>query len=92
MLISKITKAEVRTSFQVGCSRHFGNSSECHKMGNCRLILLKFDTQAKTDVLSSKITIEEVNANFQDGRRRHVGNSSEIQVCAIKWAITTRFR
>jgi hypothetical protein len=40
-------------------------------------ILLKFDTQTKTDMLSSKITKAEVWTNFQDGRRRHFGKSSE---------------
>jgi hypothetical protein len=56
-------------------------------MGNYHLILLKFGTQTKTDMLSSKITKAEVKANFQDGRRRHFGNSS----ACYKWAINAQF-
>jgi hypothetical protein len=45
-------------------------------MGSYHPILLKFDTETKTDMLSLKITKAEVWTNFQDGRRRHFGNSS----------------
>jgi hypothetical protein len=34
MLSSKITIPEVYAEFQDGRRRHFGNSSECYKMGN----------------------------------------------------------
>jgi hypothetical protein len=49
--------------------RHFGNSSECYKMGNYRPILMKFGTQTETEMLSSKITKAEVYGHFQDGCR-----------------------
>jgi hypothetical protein len=61
--------------FQDGRRRHFGNSSECYKMGNCRPILLKFGIQTKTDMLSFKFTKAEAAANFENGRCRCFGNS-----------------
>jgi hypothetical protein len=66
----------VQANFQDGRRRHFGNSSACYKMGSYHPILMKFDTQTKTDMLSSIITKAEVWVNFQDGRRCYLGNSS----------------
>jgi aminopeptidase C len=42
-------------------------------MGIYHPILMKFDTQAKENILSSKVTKAEVTNRFQDGRCRHVG-------------------
>jgi hypothetical protein len=50
----------VTDRFQDGRRRHVGNSSECYKMGNYHLILMKFGTQIKTDMLSLTITKAEV--------------------------------
>jgi hypothetical protein len=63
MLRSKITEAEVYTNFQVG-RRHFGNSSECYKMGNYHLISTKIGIQTKKRMLSSEIIEAEVYTNF----------------------------
>jgi hypothetical protein len=68
MLSSKITKAEMWVNFQDG-RRHFGNSRDCYKMGNCQSILLKlwytdWDRHAELKIHKSG------NADhFQDGRR-----------------------
>jgi hypothetical protein len=59
----------VTDRFQHGRRRHVRNSSECYKMGNYHLILMKFGTQTKKNILSSKITKAEVYGHFQDGRR-----------------------
>jgi hypothetical protein len=60
----KNAKPEVTDRFQDGRRRHFGNSSECYKMGNYRPISMKFGTQTKADMLSSKITKAEVYGHF----------------------------
>jgi hypothetical protein len=52
-LSSKSTKAKVQAIFQDGRCRHFGNSRSCYGMGNYHPILIKVDTQTKTDMLSS---------------------------------------
>jgi hypothetical protein len=67
----------VTDRFQDGRRRHFGNSSECYKMGNYHPILMKFGAQTKKNMLSLKIIKAEVYGHFQDGRRRHFGNSTE---------------
>jgi hypothetical protein len=56
----KNVKPEVIGRFQDGRRRHVGNSSECYKMGNYHLILMKIGTQTKKNMLSLKITISEV--------------------------------
>jgi hypothetical protein len=58
----------VTDRFQDGRHRHFGNSSECYKMGNYHSILMKIGTQTKKSMLSSKIIKAEVYGHFQDGR------------------------
>jgi hypothetical protein len=50
----------VYANFQDGHRRHFVNSSERYKMGNCRQILMKFGTQTKIDMLSLKFTKAEL--------------------------------
>jgi hypothetical protein len=72
----KNAKPEVTDCFQDGRRRHFGNSSECYKMGNYHLISMKIVIQTKKDMLSSKITKAEVFDHFQDGRPCYLGNSS----------------
>jgi hypothetical protein len=64
----------VTDSFQNGCRRDVGKSSNSYKMGNYHPILMQIGTQTKKNMLSSKFTISEVLANFQDGRRRPFGN------------------
>jgi hypothetical protein len=49
-------------------------------MGNCRPILMKFDTQTKTDMLSSKFTKAEVWPIFKMAGAAIL----EIQVRAMK--------
>jgi hypothetical protein len=41
MLSLRVTIPEVQAKFQDGRRRHFGNLSECYKMGNCHPILMK---------------------------------------------------
>jgi hypothetical protein len=87
----KNIKPEVTDRFQDGRRRHFGNSSECYKMGSHRPIVMKFGTQTETEMLSSKITKAEVCDHFQDGRCNAVA-ILEKQVRAMKQAIIARFQ
>jgi hypothetical protein len=66
----------IKWDFQDGRRRHVGSSSACYKVGSYHPIFVKFDTQAKTDMLSAIDTKAEVWVNFQDGRRCYLGNSS----------------
>jgi hypothetical protein len=60
MLSLKITKPKVKTKFQDGRRRHFGNSSERYIIGNYHPISMKIGTQTQKKILSSKFTIREV--------------------------------
>jgi hypothetical protein len=44
-------------------------------MGNCDLILMKFDTETMRNKLGSKVRKAGMIDRFQDGRRRLVGTS-----------------
>jgi hypothetical protein len=74
--------------FQDGRRRHFGNSSECYKMGNYHPISMKIGTQTKKNMLSSKIIKAEVYSIFKMAALAIL----EIQLRAAKWAIIGQFR
>jgi hypothetical protein len=77
----------VTDRFQGGRRRHVGNSSACYKMGNYHPILMKLDTQTKTDMLSSKITKAEVygkNTKIKCKKRYRFKKATLYEVEVIK--------
>jgi hypothetical protein len=86
MLSLKITKAELQASFQDGRRRHFGNSSECYKVGKYHSILMKIAIQTKIRMPSSEITKKRRRLSF----KMDAAAILESEVTAVKRAIIIR--